>query len=139
MPRFCTKCGNALKDGDKFCRKCGAPVKTIDTVSPAGPVQRDHINASPAPFENPEGTVLLGNMSNAQYGGPAVKKAEIRLTLSELLEGCTKVVDFGTGKKFELSIPPGLTPEDVITVEHSELIDSVTGKPCRIELTVLMG
>ena len=62
----------------------------------------------------------------------------MRFSLNELLEGCTKVVDFGTGKKFELSLPPGLSPNDIIMVEHSELIDSDTGRPCKIELTVLM-
>ena len=26
MPKFCTKCGNKLGDGDLFCGNCGAPV-----------------------------------------------------------------------------------------------------------------
>lgn len=25
---FCSKCGNAIEDGNKFCNKCGAPVET---------------------------------------------------------------------------------------------------------------
>ena len=138
MPKFCTKCSSALTEGDKFCRKCGAPVRIINAGSQGGPVQSQPRDAAPSPFDNPEGTVLLGNMGNVQYGGPVVKKAEMRFSLNELLEGCTKVVDFGTGKKFELSLPPGLSPNDIITVEHSELIDSDTGRPCKIELTVLM-
>jgi hypothetical protein len=56
-----------------------------------------------------------------------------------MLEGCSKVVDFGTGKKYELSIPAGLSPGDTITVESESLIDGNTGRPCTIELNVRMG
>lgn len=138
MAKFCSKCGNPLQENDKFCRKCGAPVRTI---APEPQVQR------PAPsydipsndFDNPEGTVLLGGMNKVRFDSPAVRKADLHLSLNEMLEGCSKVVDFGTGKKYELSIPAGLSPGDTITVESESLIDGDTGRPCTIELSVRMN
>ena len=62
MAKFCSKCENPLQENDKFCRKCGAPVKTI---APEPQMQ----SAAPSydipsnDFDNPEGTVLLGNMN----------------------------------------------------------------------------
>lgn len=29
QPKFCTKCGKALIEGDKFCRNCGAPIRMV--------------------------------------------------------------------------------------------------------------
>ena len=78
-------------------------------------------------------------MTPAGFDSPSVKKGELSLSLSELLEGCRKVVDFGTGKKYELSIPAGLSPGDTVAVESESLIDSDTGKPCRIELSIRMS
>ena len=114
MAKFCSKCGNPLQENDKFCRKCGD-------------------------FDNPEGTVLLGGMNKVRFDSPAVRKADLHLSLNEMLEGCSKVVDFGTGKKYELSIPAGLSPGDTITVESESLIDGDTGRPCTIELSVRMN
>ena len=64
-------------------------------------------------------------MTPAGFDSPSVKKGELSLSLSELLEGCRKVVDFGTG--------------DTITVESESLIDSDTGRPCKIELSIRMS
>lgn len=147
MAKFCSQCGSPLRETDKFCRKCGAAVRLQSqatqtqsqppqTQSPAPSYSAP--SAPAAPFENPEGTVLLGNMKKADPESPSVKKAEIHLSLNEMLEGCSKVVDFGTGKKYELSIPAGLSPEDMITVEPPGLVDSDTGRPCKIELTVML-
>lgn len=118
MARFCLNCGNLLKENDKFCRKCGTPVRTI------------------APPPQAQSTVPQAQSAAPSYDMPSVKKADLCLPLSELLEGCRKVVDFGTGKKYELNIPAGLSPGDTVTVESENLIDGETGKPCTIELTI---
>ena len=160
--KFCTKCGNALKENDKFCRKCGAPVKVFNAgTAPQANVQPQRQAApqqfqpqrqtqvqpqrrTPAPMpragayaanENPEGTVMLGDLNRIQRGGKTTKKGTIGLSIEEMLRGCSKVVDFGTGKRYEIVIPAGLTPGDVIVVENTGIVDRETGGICDIELT----
>ena len=136
MPRFCTKCGNALREKDRFCRKCGAQVRAISpepSAFGAAPSYNADGNAGPS------GSILPGGTGMADPEDTSVRKATIVLTLSEMLEGCSKVVDFGTGKKYELTIPAGLAPDDVVTVEDQSLVDGDTGKPCRIELSLKLG
>ncbi|MBR0308422.1 MAG: zinc-ribbon domain-containing protein [Mogibacterium sp.] len=162
QPKFCNKCGNALKEGDKFCRKCGAPIKMINANAapqqpqpqqsqfrpqPQTPVQQAQFRPVPQPQTQPlntgayaindnlEGTVLLGDLNRGHKGGKTVKKGSITLSLEEMLSGCSKVVDFGTGKRFEIVIPAGITPGDVITVENTGIIDKESGGICTIELT----
>ena len=144
QPKFCNKCGNALKEGDKFCRRCGAPVRQAQAPAPApqAPAQpAPQTMAMPGGYdikENPEGTVLLGDINKVNKGTKTVKKAELALSIDEMLRGCSKVVDFGTGKRFELSIPPGLTPGDTIVVENTGIVDKVTGSECDFELTAII-
>ena len=160
QPKFCSKCGNQLNEGDNFCRKCGAPIKA------SGPAQQVAAANKPAPnipsyreveerfsragagmhasaAENPEGTVLLAGPS-ARPGNPAdrgktARKADIPLSFEEMLRGCSKVVDFGTGAKFELNIPAGLSPGDRIAVKNTGISDPDTGKECNIELIAVIG
>ena len=32
MAKFCSKCGNELKEGARFCSVCGNPVKQVQSV-----------------------------------------------------------------------------------------------------------
>ena len=105
MPRFCTKCGNQLKDNDKFCRKCGSPVGMPEEESPQVISEKE------------------------------IKKGKLQLSLDEMLRGGRKVLDFGTGKKYEIIIPAGLTPGDVIQIKDAGIIDPDSGRECEVELT----
>ena len=64
-----------------------------------------------------------------------IKRGNLTLSFEEMLRGCTKVIDFGTGKRFEIVIPTGLSPGDVIKVEGTGIIDPDSGNECEIELT----
>lgn len=168
QPKFCTKCGNTLKEGDKFCRKCGAPIKIPGAAVPAAPAAPARPAAPAAPpvrpkanipsydevkrrldrpvnnqqfaeYDNPEGTVLLGGASVSPGMGNTVKKASITLSLEEMLRGCSKVVDFGTGKRYELIIPAGLSPGDKIIVDNTGITDPESGALCDFELTTVIG
>ena len=159
--KFCSKCGTPIDEGHKFCRKCGTPVKSM-----AAPSQQMPAAGRPAPDipsyqeiearlnsagagrnepsdYNPEGTVLLGgpgSVSSAPSAyGNVKRKAEIRLSFEDMLRGCSKVVDFGTGTKFELAIPAGLSPGDKIEVRNTGITDPDTGRECSIELTAVIG
>lgn len=120
QPKFCRKCGNAIKDGGKFCSLCGEPfIRNKESVF------RD----------NPEGTVILGGIGQPKQNVKATKKGSLVLSFEEMLRGCTKIVDFGTGKKYEIVIPQGLSPGNVIKIVDTGIIDSDTGNECDIELT----
>lgn len=155
--KFCSKCGNNLKEGDKFCRKCGAPIKTIGEVSQS-PTAASQVNANIPSYKevekrfnnlnnsnqdesayNPEGTVLLAGPSTTSGREGTVKKAQITLSLEEMLSGCSKVVDFGTGKRYEILIPSGLSPGDKIIVKNTGIVDPDMGGQCDIELTAMIG
>ena len=140
QPKFCTMCGNTLREGDKFCRKCGAPVKQIErNQAPAPGAQAVGQTASGyAMNESHEGTVLLGDVNSMRTAEKKVKKADISFSFDEMLRGCSKVVDFGTGKRYELNIPAGLTPGDTIVVENTGIMDRDTGNECVIELTAVI-
>lgn len=117
---ICRNCGNTLNAGDKFCRKCGTPV-TAERREP--------------PTEIHEGTVILGGLGQIPQNEIPVKKGKIMLDLDDMLRGGTKVVDFGTGRKFEITIPAGISPGEVIKVINTGIIDPDTGMECEIELT----
>lgn len=116
MPKFCSKCGSPIKEGSKFCRSCGAPVRQTGTAESSGA---------------PAAEVLETGIKAAT----PVAKAEISLSLDEMLRGCTKVVDFGTGKKFEIAVPGGLTPGDTLVIEGTGIAEPETGLEYRIELS----
>lgn len=168
QPKFCIRCGNSLIEGDSFCRKCGAkvtaPPSGAQSTPPAPPQKtpaqtgskmnipsyeevRDSfmqpaVKAEPQPEDNPEGTVLLGgpgSVSGSFGGMDNRRRAELKLSFEELLRGCSKVVDFGTGTRYELEIPAGLSPGDTILVENTGIVDSETGMGCEIELTLAIG
>lgn len=157
QPRFCSKCGNILKEGDNFCRRCGAPIirseamgqqaSTTNRLTPSIPsyseVEERFNRASSEkqssiPY-NPEGTVLLAGSSTSLGRGKAVRKGNITLSFEDMLRGCSKVVDFGTGKKYEIIIPAGISPGDILVVKDTGIIDPEKGKLCDIELTTLIG
>lgn len=159
--KFCSKCGNALNEGDKFCRKCGAPVKSamntsqqrIDSGSQSLNIpsyqefetrlNRVGMGESGLSEYNPESTVLLGGPSISKRTpssqDKSIRKAEISLSFEDMLRGCSKVVDFGSGAKYELSIPAGLSPGDIIEVRNTGITDPDTGRECSIELTAVIG
>ena len=120
QPKFCRKCGNAIKDGGNFCSKCGEPFIR---------------NKENEMRDNPEGTVILGGLGQVMPNVKATKKGSLVLSFEDMLRGCTKVVDFGTGKKYEIVIPQGLLPGNVIKIVDTGIIDSDTGNECDIELT----
>ena len=35
MAKFCSKCGNELKEGARFCSVCGNPVKQVQSAQSA--------------------------------------------------------------------------------------------------------
>ena len=129
--KFCNKCGNTINDGEKFCRKCGNRISSMQGNMPI-------VNNS-YQQENPEGTVILGGVGqNIPLKSP-VKRGTLVLSFEEMLRGCSKVVDFGTGKRYEISIPPGLNPSDVIKVTGTGIIDPGSGMEYEIELTTIIG
>ena len=158
---FCIRCGNRLIEGDSFCRKCGTKISMPAAGPQSEPVRQENrikipsyesikekFDSPEVPVgaemkDNPEGTVLLagpGSMSGSFSAGMSNRrKAEIRLSFEELLRGCSKVVDFGTGTRYELEIPAGMSPGDTIIVQDTGIIDRDTGMGCEIELTVVMG
>lgn len=157
QPKFCIRCGSPLIEGDSFCRKCGTRISMPGAVPQQGPAYESskakipgykEIKArftgsaetgEPEKKEDPEGTMLLGgpgSMSGSFGGMGSKRKAELRLSFEELLRGCSKVVDFGTGTRYELEIPSGLSPGDRILVEDTGIIDNDTGMGCEIELTL---
>ena len=78
---------------------------------------------------------MLGDLNRGRKADKVTKKGTIGLSIEEMLRGCSKVVDFGTGKRYEIVIPAGLTPGDVIIVENTGILDRETGGICSIELT----
>lgn len=100
----------------RFCSKCGSPLREKDNFCRkcGARVKAE----TPKPQEH------------------SVKKTVICLSAEEMRLGCTKVVDFGTGKKYGLDIPAGLSTGDIITAEPLGLTDPKTGMPCRIEMAV---
>ncbi|MBR3200940.1 MAG: zinc-ribbon domain-containing protein [Mogibacterium sp.] len=164
--RFCSKCGNTIKDGDKFCRKCGSPVRMPGSAAPnrqamqqveapAAQVSRAQANIPSyeeikkrlnAPNNNVyesddshEGTVLLWGANDAGQQRRKDLQANLTLSLDEMLRGCRKVVDFGTGKRYEINIPAGLSPGDKVIVRNTGITDDTTAEACNIELTLGIG
>lgn len=162
--KFCSKCGNTLKEGDKFCRKCGAQIRVAaQPAMPSSAATPDNMSNQHIPsyedvksrFNNAgnsisnsnvselrdsrEGTVLLSGPSRSLREDASVKRGSITLSMEDMLRGCSKVVDFGTGKRFELVIPPGLSPGDTIVVKNTGITDKDTGVLCDISLTAEMG
>lgn len=155
---FCKNCGSPIKDGAKFCSKCGAPVGTSD-MPKNNQISENPVFSEPLPglrreigSDNAEGTVLLGGTGSSLKEGTDilgggrssgsvsyVKKAEIRLSFAEMLRGCSKVIDFGTGRRYELVIPAGLNPGDVIKVKDTGIIDPESLREYEIELTTVIG
>ena len=149
--RFCSKCGNTIKDGDKFCRRCGSPVKIPSPKPQSGIPSYEEIkkrfespqsSANKSVFENEEsleGTVLLWGASDANRARKKEIKAKLNLSFDEMLRGCRKVVDFGTGKRYEINIPAGLSPGDTVIVNNTGIIDQNTAEVCTIELILGIG
>ena len=135
MPKFCSKCGNPLKEVDKFCRKCGSPVRQAPESNAQRPAASPRPDNSFAVSERSEGTVMLEGLAGASKSKAPIAKGEIVFSLDELLRGCSKVVDFGTGKRFEIVVPAGITPGDTLLVEDSGIIDQDSGMEYKIELT----
>lgn len=90
-------------------------------------------------YGNPEGTVLLAGPTPGARRENESRKAAIMLSLDELLRGCTKVVDFGTGDRYELNIPAGLSPGNRIIVKDTGIKDPDTGDECEFDLTIIMN
>lgn len=156
QPKFCSRCGNALKERDNFCRKCGAPVMS-PSANAANQAQqnkskinipsydeiKNRFNKSKAddrliPEDNHEGTVLIGGKGRGRID-PSVKRGTLHLTMEEILRGCTKVIDFGTGIRYEVEIPAGLSPGNTIIVKDTGITDRDTGIVCDIELVLAIG
>lgn len=119
--RVCAVCGNPVREGDNFCRTCGAPVRNI---------YENGAGADPGWMPEREPDI--------QPAMNFVRNAEIILSFSDLIEGCTKIVDFGTGQRFAISIPAGLSGGDRIIVSDTGITDPETGEMCDFELTVRM-
>ena len=129
---FCRNCGNVLREGDKFCRRCGTQVRKTAADEPKAPV----FYSSEGNKANPEGTTLLVNNGPVSGGGEEFLKGSIRIALGDMLGGCTRIVDFGTGTKYEICIPAGLMPGDSVIVRDTGIRDPKTGQLRDIELTI---
>jgi hypothetical protein len=137
LAKFCSKCGNPTKEGDRFCRQCGAAIKVIaDPVNQAAQAPQMQ-QPSPANY-NPEGTVMLGDLNSAAAETQRVLTANIILSLDEMLRGGNKVVDFGNGKRYSITLPPGIEPGTTIVIENTGIADRSTGNLCKIELNAVV-
>lgn len=159
--RKCTKCGRNIVEGALFCAFCGlkltepeapSPVKFFKASSPVNafkPVKDspdDEVkvsdeNEAPAFYDydddrNPDGTVRLVGPSVIPPTGKTVKKGEMTLTSREMEKGVAKIIDFGTGKRFEIIFPAGLHEGDTIVVTDTGLKDEKTGAECEIRLRI---
>ena len=145
QPKFCNKCGKALIAGDKFCRGCGAPIKTRNIEEPVSrkPARIPAFEDVASKLNNPASgqAADFGPLAPTPGTGgkSAVKKAEIRLSLEDMLRGSTKIVEFGTGQVYEIETPPGLSPKDKIMVTETGIKDPDTNSDCIFELTVVMA
>ena len=137
LAKFCSKCGKPTKEGDRFCRQCGAPIKVI-----ADPVNKEASAPQIKQFEpaiyNPEGTVMLGDLNKAAAETQKVLTADINLSLDEMLRGGNKVVDFGNGKRYSITLPAGIEPGTTVIIENTGITDCKTGNLCKIELNAVV-
>ena len=83
-----------------------------------------------------EGTVMLVGPGTLPPGGVSVKKGEIALDAREMEKGVTKILDFGTGKRFEVIFPSGLRAGDTVVVKGTGIRDELNGATCEIRLKI---
>ncbi len=158
--KFCGRCGTKLVNGASFCGGCGAPIPKFTPDSDSAPASNNEyrsnmmsgsehdqnrdlsgrLRQSFDSYFNQEGTGLLVNQrvtaSGSVNGNANVKRGELFLNSEEKKRGSVKVLDFGTGQRFSINIPPGMNAGDSIIVRGTGLKDPVFGTDCEIELTV---
>ena len=83
-----------------------------------------------------EGTVVLVGPGTLPPGGIAIKKGTMQLTADEMKKGVTKILDFGTGKRFEVIFPEGLREGDTVVVKGTGIKDERSGADCEIKLSI---
>lgn len=58
--QYCTKCGNAIEEGEEFCSRCGQPVKGGPVTAKGEPAQRTTRSAAPQSGGSSSAAIALG-------------------------------------------------------------------------------
>ncbi len=84
-----------------------------------------------------EGTVYLVGQKGVHGGDIKEKNGIFYLSDSEMQKGVVRIVDFGTGDRFEITIPAGVRDGDNLLITDTGLMDHETGAECNIRLRVV--
>ena len=84
-----------------------------------------------------EGTVFLVGQHSAHPGTVKEKNGIFYLSDSEMQKGVVRIVDFGTGERFEITIPAGVREGDCLLITDTGLRDHATGSACNIRLRIV--
>lgn len=147
--KTCTKCGGSIVEGAMFCAFCGAKLTVPDVPEAPAPANAfKPVKDSPEDIaevyaaepdkddRNYDGTVKLVGPSVIPPTGKTVKKGELTLTPREMEKGAARIIDFGTGKRFEVIFPAGIHEGDTVIVTDTGLKDGKTGAECEIRLRI---
>ena len=115
------------------------------TPAPEGEVYFDnidqHVDINDSMFDMynsmGEGTVFLMGQNRAHTDEIAEKNGFINLSDSEMQKGVVRIVDFGTGDRFEIVIPAGVREGDSLLITDTGLRDQRTGALCNIRVRIV--
>ena len=86
--------------------------------------------------DSSEGTVYLVGQNGAGQSSGAEKTGTLKLSMNEMRNGAVKILDFGTGQRFEVVVPTGVCAGDWLLVKGTGLRDQTTGQECDIRIRI---
>ncbi len=86
-----------------------------------------------------EGTVILVGQDRARPGEKIEKNGKLPLNDHEMKKGIVKILDFGTGQRFEVAVPAGVREGDSLLITDTGLKDQRTGAECNIRVRIIRG
>ena len=84
-----------------------------------------------------EGTVILVSQDRVRPGEKIVKNGVLPLNDHEMKKGIVKILDFGTGQRFEVAVPAGVREGDSLLITDTGLKDPRTGAECNIRVRII--
>ena len=84
-----------------------------------------------------EGTLILVDQSHARPGDKLEKNGVLYLDSREMERGVVKILDFGTGDRFEVTVPAGVREGDRLLIQGTGIKDHTTGADCEIILRIV--